>query len=109
MRRASSRERTSPTKRRLPSQMANSATEAVSGIGKKYVPSSVASVSLRKICSTCVVATCCAIFASILIDLIGSERGSGQAEGEQAEQTGEQRGGKSSGVHRLFLKHWRRS
>src|SRR5919205_1397999 len=76
MRRASSRERTSPTSRRSPSQIANSAIEADSGIGKKYVPSSVASVSFLKTCSTCVVATCALIFVSIFIDLIGSARGS---------------------------------
>src|SRR5688572_18824778 len=34
-----------------------------------------ASVSLRKICSTWVVATCPAIFVSILIDLMGRARG----------------------------------
>src|SRR5258706_3106825 len=55
--------------------MANSVIDACSGIGKRYVPSSVASVSLRKICSTWVVATCEEIFVSILIDLIGRLRG----------------------------------
>src|SRR6478672_7069987 len=75
MRRASSRDLTSPTRRRSPSQIANSAIEADSGIGNRYVPSSVAGVSLRKTCSTCVVATWELIFVSILIDLMGSERG----------------------------------
>src|SRR5215204_3510510 len=81
MRRASSRERTSPTSRLSPSQMANSTMEADSGMGKKYVPSSVASESLRKICSTCVVATCAAILESILMDLTGSARGMGPGRG----------------------------
>src|SRR5205085_405525 len=58
-----------------PFQSANSATEADSGRGKKYVPSSVASVSLRKTCSTCVVATCALILVSMVIDLTGSARG----------------------------------
>src|SRR6185369_1594055 len=75
MRRASSRVLTSPTSRRSPSQIANSATEADSGIGNRYVPSRVALVSLRKTCSTWVVATCELIFVSILIDLMGSARG----------------------------------
>src|SRR5689334_3129580 len=75
MRRASSRDLTSPTSRRSPSQIANSAIEALSGIGKKYVPSSVSGVLLRKTCSTCVVATCELIFVSILIDLTGRARG----------------------------------
>src|SRR5919112_2296204 len=84
MRRASSRDLTSPTRRRSPSQIANSATDADSGIGNRYVPSRVALVSLRNICSTWVVATCELIFVSILIDLMGSAlgrvggRGSGQ-------------------------------
>src|SRR5215217_1965261 len=76
MRRASSRVLTSPTSRRSPSQIANSDIEADSGIGKRYVPSSMAPVSLRNTCSTCVVATCELILLSILIDLMGSARGS---------------------------------
>src|SRR6185369_11139572 len=76
MRRASSRDLTSPTRRRSPSQIANSVIDADSGIGKKYVPSSVAPVSFRKTCSTCVVATWELMRVSILIDLTGSERGS---------------------------------
>src|SRR3977135_3257955 len=75
MRRASSRERTSPTKRRSPSQIANSTIDAWSGIGNRYVPSMVASVSFLKICSTWVVATCEEILVSILIDLMGRVRG----------------------------------
>src|SRR6266550_6450395 len=75
MRLASSRERTSPTRRRSPSQIANSVIDACSGMGKKYVPSKVASVSFLKICSTWVVATCDEIFVSILMDLMGRERG----------------------------------
>src|SRR6185369_14083618 len=81
MRRASSRDLTSPTRRRSPSQIANSAIDADSGIGNRYVPSSVAFVSLRKTCSTCVVATCELITVSILIDLIGSARGRGTGRG----------------------------
>src|ERR1044072_267959 len=81
MRRASSRERTSPTSRLSPSQMANSTMEAVSGMGEKYVPSSVASEPLRKTCSTCVVATCAPILVSILMDLTGSARGMGRGRG----------------------------
>src|SRR6185369_6551811 len=77
MRRASSRVLTSPTSLRSPSQIANSAIEADSGIGNRYVPSSVAPVSFRKICSTCVVATCELIVVSILMDLMGKERGRG--------------------------------
>src|SRR5215510_5737689 len=77
MRLASSRVLTSPTSLRSPSQMANSAIEAVSGMGNRYVPSSVAPVGLRKTCSTCVVATCELIFVSILIDLTGRARGRG--------------------------------
>ena len=67
--------------------MANSAIEADSGIGKKYVPSSVASVSLRKTCSTCVVATCALIFVSILMDLMGSARGSGTGRGGRGQRS----------------------
>src|SRR5215208_5231486 len=68
MRRASSRVRTSPTSRRSPSQIANSAIDADSGIGNRYVPSRVAGVLLRNTCSTWVVATWELIFVSILID-----------------------------------------
>src|SRR6188474_317116 len=75
MRRASSRVLTSPTSRRSPSQIANSAIDADSGIGKKYVPSSTKLVLLRNTCSTCVVATCELILVSILIDRMGSDRG----------------------------------
>src|SRR5688500_1419131 len=77
MRRASSRVLTSPTSRRSPSQIANCAIDADSGIGNKYVPSRVAPVSLRNTCSTWVVATWELIFVSILIDLIGRARGKG--------------------------------
>src|ERR1043166_3040743 len=76
MRRASSRVLTSPTSRLSPSQIANSATEADSGIGNRYVPSRVKLVSLRNTCSTWVVATCEVILVSILIDLMGRARGS---------------------------------
>jgi hypothetical protein len=61
----------------LPSQIANSVTDAELGIGKKYVPSSVAPVSLRKTCVTCVVATCPSIFTSSVTDSMGSALGSG--------------------------------
>src|SRR5688500_3154489 len=77
MRRASSRVLTSPTSRRSPSQIANCAIDADSGIGNRYVPSRVAPVLLRNTCSTWVVATCELIFVSILIDLIGKARGKG--------------------------------
>src|SRR2546421_10200949 len=50
--------------------------EADSGIGNMYVPSRIAFVSLRKICTTCVVATCPLILVSMLIDLTGRARGS---------------------------------
>src|SRR5215207_3342910 len=75
MRRASSRVLTSPTSLRSPSQIANSAIDADSGIGKRYVPSRVAGGLLRNTCSTWVVATWELIFVSILIDLIGNARG----------------------------------
>src|SRR6476619_4229978 len=81
MRLASSRERTSPTSFFPFSQIANSTIDAVSGIGKKYVPSSVYGVSFLKTCSTCVVATCVAIFTSMLIDLTGKAFGSGRGRG----------------------------
>src|SRR6185295_14074550 len=55
--------------------MANSTMEAESGIGKRYVPSRVASVSFLKTCSRCVVATWERMTVSILIDLIGKLRG----------------------------------
>src|SRR5947209_19148335 len=55
--------------------MANSTMEADSGIGKIYVPSRTAFVSLRKTCVTCVVATCPLIFVSLLMDLTGRARG----------------------------------
>src|SRR3569832_2989331 len=88
MRRASSRDLTSPTRRRSPYQIANSATDADSGIGNRYVPSREAFVSLRKTCSTCVVATWELIFVSILIDLIGSARGSGTGSGSGQRRQG---------------------
>src|SRR5947209_14516735 len=56
--------------------MANSTMEADSGIGKIYVPSRTAFVSLRKTCVTCVVATCPLILVSMLMDLTGRARGS---------------------------------
>src|SRR6187401_2340432 len=51
--------------------------DAVSGIGKKYVPSSVYCVSFRNICSRWVVATWPLILVSILMDLTGRTFGSG--------------------------------
>src|SRR5215204_3893796 len=86
MRRASSRDLTSPTKRRSPSQIANSVIDACSGMGKKYVPSSTISVSFLKICSTWVVATCDEIFVSILIDLMGKLRGRGIGRGGRGQR-----------------------
>ncbi len=51
------------------------------GWGRSRCLRASASVSLRKTCSTCVVATCPAIFVSILTDLTGSARGKGTGRG----------------------------
>src|SRR5215211_2900173 len=81
MRRASSRERTSPTNFFPFSQIENSTIDAVSGIGKKYVPSSVYGVSFLKTCSTLVVATWPLIFVSSWIDFTGRTFGIGTGRG----------------------------
>src|SRR5262249_22450267 len=75
MRRASCRDLPSPTRSRVPSQIANSTIDAFTGIGRKYVPARTYGVSLRKTCTTCVVATWELIVVSILIDLTGKDRG----------------------------------